>query len=321
MRTASDAGNAPSGGWREPHLNNYRIGPLFYVTELLLPELPLVTPEPEDRPVIVRLGETPRTLHAPLACEASYEAGDSEFLLRLPGVATYYAHDGAEVIVAPEPGAPELDVRSYLMGSLFAALCHQRGLLPLHASAIATDRGAIAFLGASGAGKSSLAAFLARSGYRVLADDICVIDPAAARERRVLPVAPWLKLWSTTLDAMGESSRGLPRVFADDEKYRYALGEHPSATPLRELILLERAADANQVGFERLTPVQAVQAVLDFTYQSWLVRATGRTERYFLLCGKALEGVRVTRMRRPWGFDAMDATLAALKIHLTADES
>src|SRR5690348_8850051 len=147
-------------------LNNYRIGPLVYVTQSLLPELPSASLTQAVPPVSVRVGETPTGLNAPLARERSFEANDTEFLLRLDGVATYYAHDGIEVVIAPEQGAPELDVRSYLMGSLFAVLCHQRELLPLHASAVATEDGAIAFLGSSGAGKSSLAAFLARGGYR-----------------------------------------------------------------------------------------------------------------------------------------------------------
>ncbi len=223
-----------------------------------------------------------------------------------------------EIVVDPEAGAPELDVRSYLMGNLFAVLCHQRGLLPLHASAIATPRGAVAFLGTSGAGKSSMVAFLSQRGHRVLADDICLIDPAAPRDRRVLPVAPWLKLWSTTLDAMGESSHGLSRIFSDDEKYRYALQEPEAPTPLAELILLERAEPQAEVSFERLAPVHALHAMLDLTYQSWLVRAIGRTERLFLRCGQALEGARVVRMRRPWGFDAMEATLTALEAHLAS---
>jgi hypothetical protein len=313
-------GNAPSEGWREPFLNNYRIGPFLYVTELLLPELPLVTPEEGEWPVNVRMGATPAALSAPLATAESYEANDTEFLLRLPGIATYYVHDGVEIVVHPDAGAPELDVRSYLMGNLFAVLCHQRGLLPLHASAIATPQGAVAFLGASGAGKSSIAAFLARRGHRILADDICLIDPAAPRDRRVLPMAPWLKLWSATLDAMGESSQGLSRIFSDDEKYRYVLQHHEAPTPLAELIVLERAEDQTEdraeASFEPLAPVHALHAVLDLTYQSWLVRETGRTDRYFLRCGQALDGVRVTRMRRPWGFAAMDATLEALEAHL-----
>ncbi len=103
---------------------------------------------------------------------------------------------------------------------------------------------------------------------------------------------------------MGESSQGLARVFVEDEKYRYGLQQPESATALAELILLERDDTLTEPVFERLVPVQAMQAMLDFTYQSWLVRAIGRTEHYFLLCGRALEGVRVTRMRRPWGFDA-----------------
>jgi hypothetical protein len=223
-----------------------------------------------------------------------------------------------EVIVDREASAPELDVRAYLMGNLFAILCHQRGLLPLHASAIATPRGAVAFLGASGAGKSSIAAFLARRGHRILADDICLVDPAAPHDQRMLPVAPWLKLWSATLDAMGESSRGLSRIFSDDEKYRYTLQALQAPTPLAELILLERTEGQTEASFERLTPVHALHAMLDLTYQSWLVRATGRTEQYFLRCGQALDGVRVTRMRRPWGFDAMETTLVTLEAHLAA---
>jgi hypothetical protein len=308
----------PGDGGALP-LNRYRIGPLVYVTELLLPELPPAPVELAQWPVHIRLGPVPAALTAPLAKAASYEANDTEFLLRLPGVANYYVRDGAKILVDPAAGAVELDVRSYLMGSLFAALCHQRGLLPLHASAIGTSQGAVAFLGASGAGKSSIVAFLSQRGYPILADDICLVDPAAPRDRRVLPVAPWLKLWSTTLDALGESSRGLPRIFSDDEKYRYALQQHENPAPLAEIILLERSEDQTQASFERMTPVQAIHAVLDLTYQSWLVREMGRTQQYFLRCGEALDGVRVTRMRRPWSFDAMESTLLALEAHLTGN--
>ena len=288
------------------------------MTDLLLPELPPGNAAAGEQAVRIRLGKAPGKLSAPLAATESYEANDTEFLLRLAGIATYYVHHGAEVVVDQEAGAAELDVRSYLMGNLFAVLCHQRGLLPLHASAIATPRGAVAFLAPSGGGKSSMVAFLSRRGHRVLADDICLIDPAAPQDRRVLPVAPWLKLWSTTLDAMGESSDGLSRIFSDDEKYRYALEEPEAPTPLAELILLEGAEPQAAVSFERLAPVHALHAMLDLTYQSWLVRAIGRTESYFLRCGEALAGARVVRMRRPWGFDAMEATLTSLEAHLAS---
>jgi hypothetical protein len=304
------------GMGREGGLNSYRIGPLLYITELLLPELPSAELVPGERPVTVRMGAAPRALAASLTSSQWFEATASEFLLRLPAVATYYVRNGEEVVVEPVAGAPPLDVRSYLMGSIFAALCHQRGLLPLHASAVAADAGAIAFLGASGAGKSSMAAFLGRRGYRIVADDICLIDPAASRERRVVPVAPWLKLWSTTLEALGEGHSGLPRIFSDDDKYRVRLDEDASPIALARLILLERGEDETKPILERLTPVQALHALLDHTYQAWLVRATGQTEAYFQRGGTALDGVRVMRLRRPWGFDGMEETLSLLERHL-----
>ena len=136
---------------------------------------------------------------------------------------------------------------------------------------------------------------------------------------RVLPVAPWLKLWRTTLDALGEESDTLPRIFADDDKYRYAMPYKSEPTALSEILILERAAEyENAATFERLSPLHALHAVLGLTYQSWLVRAIGQTENYFLRCGRALQGVRVYRMRRPWGFDSMEATLAALDAHIDA---
>jgi hypothetical protein len=283
---------------------------------LLLPELPVAELVSGERPVLVRVGPAPRALATSFTSSEWYEATANEFLLRLPAVATYYVRGGEEVVVEPVPGAPELDVRSYLMGSIFAALCHQRGLLPLHASAVAADIGAIAFLGASGAGKSSMVAFLGRRGHRIVADDICLIDPAAPREGRVVPVAPWLKLWSTTLDALGEARTGLPRIFSDDDKYRVPLDEDASPVAFAQLILLERGEDGRKPVLERLTPVQALHALLDHTYQAWLVRSTGQTQAYFQRCATALEGVRVMRLHRPWGFDAMDETLLLLEQHL-----
>lgn len=306
----------------EASLKYYRLGPLLYCSELELPELQPVAPSPDLPTVMIRAGRAPKRLSFPLGSEPDWEANATEFLLRIDGVATYYVRDGAEVLVDPAADAPELDLHSYLLGSVFAAVCHQRGLLPLHASAIGTPRGAVAFLGHSGAGKSSLVAFLAQRGHPILADDTCVVDPLAPLPRRVLPVAPWLKLWRTTLDALGERSEGLPRTFVDEDKYRFAMPADQPATALAEVIVMghaEPGSEAETTRFEKLAPAHAIRAVLELTYQFWLIQATGQTERYFLRCGQALEGVRVYRMRRPWGFDAMEATLAALETHLAAE--
>ncbi len=80
----------------------------------------------------------------------------------------------------------------------------------------------VAFLARSGQGKSSLAAHLAQRGFRVLADDVCLIDTRSG-PAMVIPTAPWLKLWRNSLEILGRQAEGLERVFSEDDKYRLPL--------------------------------------------------------------------------------------------------
>jgi hypothetical protein len=308
-------------------VHRYRMGPFELVSELALPELPQGSAGPEQpsegASVSIRIGtppdevdRTPFHISSPV-----YDANEREFLLRVEGIGRFYARDGCEVLLEPSPGAPELDIRTYLLASIFAALCHQRGFLPLHASAVATRAGVVAFAGPSGAGKSSLAAHLHRRGYRVVADDICLIDPGGPVERRVIPVAPWLKLWQETLEELQEAPAAHPRAISSEDKYRMLLSPGDCA-PLRlaEILLLSsgsegsgEVSDGSGVRFAALAPARALDAVLASTFQAYVVRATGQTAAYFQRWGRALEGVRVTEMVRPWGFGRMRETLDALE--------
>ena len=54
---------------------------------------------------------------------------------------------------ALSPDVLEGDVRAYLLGTAIGALLHQRGLLPLHASAVEVNGRAVAFIAPAGHGK------------------------------------------------------------------------------------------------------------------------------------------------------------------------
>jgi hypothetical protein len=66
-------------------------------------------------------------------------------MLTVPNIGRYLVRDGREIIVDPAPDAPDRDVRLFLLGSTLGILCHQRGLLPIHANAIVVGGGAVAF--------------------------------------------------------------------------------------------------------------------------------------------------------------------------------
>src|SRR5229473_1307322 len=94
-----------------------------------------------------------------------------DVLLDFPGVGRFLVRDGKEILVDPAPASEEGEVRAYLVSTAFGVLFHQRGIMPLHASAIYLADGCVAFVGDSGAGKSTLAAALAQRGHEVITDD------------------------------------------------------------------------------------------------------------------------------------------------------
>src|SRR5687767_37791 len=107
----------------------------------------------------------------PVSGPPGVDLQDDALVLRIPEVASYRI-DATSILVSPAPAVPEQNLRLYLLGSAFGALLHQRGLLPLHANAVEIDGKAVAFMGASGEGKSTLAAWFHDRGFNIIADDV-----------------------------------------------------------------------------------------------------------------------------------------------------
>src|SRR5271156_4990993 len=173
----------------------YLLGGITLVSEIAFPELPRIQPErATPHPVHIRLGDVEENWPNAVEVDPDCFATPSQYFLRIHGIARYLVTNGTEIVVSPDADAPPLDVRAYLLGTIFVVLCQQRGLLPLHASAVSSRSGVAAFLGNSGQGKSTLAAHLAQRGFRVLADDVCLIDFMEPSAAMVIHTAPWLKL-------------------------------------------------------------------------------------------------------------------------------
>jgi hypothetical protein len=293
----------------------YLIGGITLVSEIAFPELPLIQQQgATPHPVQVRLGAVANHLPGAVELDPDCFATPTQYLLNIQGVARYLVTAGREIVVDLAAAAPALDVRGYLLGSIFVVLCQQRGLLPLHASAIAGKSGVVAFLGNSGQGKSTLAAHLAQRGFRVLADDVCLIDATEPSAAMVIPTAPWLKLWRTSLENLGREAEGLDRVFTDDDKYRLPLAPVLTPEPILRLVFLESNELASSTTeIEEVPRVQAVPLLMNLTHHSYLLEATGQQEENFLRCGRVLSQARAYRLIRPWGLMHVESTVDALE--------
>lgn len=109
--------------------------------------------------------------------------------------ALLYAHAEGHRIAVDDTGEFDLDrdrrgvtwgeraeawpdfVRAHLTGRVLATALWLDGLLPLHASAVATREGVLAFLAPKGYGKSSLALALATAGATLITDDTLPLEP------------------------------------------------------------------------------------------------------------------------------------------------
>jgi hypothetical protein len=74
--------------------------------------------------------------------------------------------------------ACEFLVEIILLGEVLAVWLELHEIPAIHASAVVTEGGAIAFLSTNKGGKSTLAAFLAQQGYPLLTDDILPVECA-----------------------------------------------------------------------------------------------------------------------------------------------
>ena len=293
----------------------YLLGEITLFSEIVLPELPLIQHErATPHPVTIRLGDVSDHLPGAVEIDPDCFATASQYFLRIHGIARYLVTNGQEIVVSPDTGALPLDVRAYLLGTIFTVLCQQRGLLPLHASAVSSREGAVAFLARSGQGKSSLAAHLAQRGFRVLADDVCLIDPTPADEVMVIPSAPWLKLWRNSLQHLGKQADGLQRVFSEDDKYRLPLTSGLAPEPIRKLIFLEQTEESSSaIEMEEVSAVEAIPLLMNLTHQAYLLQATGQREKSFLRCGRVSSQARAYRLIRPWGLEHLKSTLDTLE--------
>jgi hypothetical protein len=294
-----------------PH--QFPFGPFRFTSEIDIPELHRRGGN-ASIDVAILVGGVPGDIAGAQSFGNHCRVASSEYLLTIPKVGRFYVAGGNTVRVELAKDAPGADVSTFLLGSVFGALCHQNGLLPLHASAVAVGGAVTAFLGQSGAGKSTLAACLQTRGYRIVSDDICVLEESDGG-MRVVPVAGWLKLWRASLNHLGETPDERHRVYSADDKYRLYLdasaGERPA---LANLLFLTRAASAGEAPrLEPLTTTETIAQTMRLIYLGYITQLTAGHARAFRQCGRALAGARGYRLIVPWGFDRIDAVLGMVE--------
>lgn len=295
---------------------DYRLFGFTIRSEIRLPE---VFPATDDAPpdVTIRRGEI-REMKSQYGLESEGET----LLLNVPEVGRYRIRGGSEITVEAQKGVPERNVRLYLLGSAFGALLHQRGMLPLHANAVDIQGKAVAFMGAPGAGKSTLAAWFHDQGHTVIADDVCVVGFGANGQPYAFPGLPRLRLWAEALAASGRDASGLERSYVDSsqqlDKFDVPLPASAAArtdVPLAALYVLDSGAEFT---IRQLHGIEAAEAIFANTYRGSYVTATGNHKVHWEAAVRLVRALPVHIVTRQWSLAAMDPQSRRLLDHIAS---
>jgi hypothetical protein len=262
--------------------------------------LPELLPAAGAADVTISYGAVPDELESVEQRGVCFQANSAAFLLKLKRVAKYLVTAGERIVIERVPGVQDQEVRLFLLGSAMAALLQQRGLLPLHGCAVAVNRGAAVFVGFSGCGKSTLAGALRQRGYRVMADDICVLSFAPRGEPLILAAYPQLKLWGDAVKILEERREELPRVRDGLEKFGLPLegGFVNNSLPLTRIYELT-TSNSQDFKLVSLQGADRLAILINHTYRlRFLTGASGR-KRHFEQCRQAASHCRVSRVVRP----------------------
>lgn len=195
----------------------YRLHGLIIASELEFPQLQEIPGRTPD--VSITFGAVDDVVPDAASQFRNWAALPGLMTITAFGTARFRIAGGTDIVIDPLPGAEQADLVSFSLGSCMSALLQQRQLLPLHASSVATDRGALLITGRSGAGKSTLVAELVELGLPLLADDVTAIglDPNGAA--LAFPGLPAMRLWNDALQRIGKVDEASLRVRDDLEKF------------------------------------------------------------------------------------------------------
>jgi hypothetical protein len=190
-------------------------------------------------------------------------------------------------------------VAGYLLGPVMGVVLRLRGIVCLHASAIAVGDGAIALVGASGAGKSTTAASFSRLGHAVMADDLVPVVPADG-SFAIVASRPRLRLWPDSAGALFGAVEALPRAAPEWDKRMADLSllggkAAPPRAPLCAIYFLAPRREASAgVAIEDMPAREATMALITDSFASKYQDRKARAQEFDL----AADMVRKLPLRR-----------------------
>jgi hypothetical protein len=250
------------------------------------------------------------------------------FLLRYVGLADFIVNPkGTEIVLARAEAASSRDTLGHLLlDQALPMVLGLRGIPTLHASTVVTRRGVCAFMGATGAGKSTLAASFSAAGYPALGDDCLAIKENGGFF--AIPAYPGLRLWTDSAQLLAEDWSSAPAVAHYTRKLRILNAPAVESFPARLEPLAVIYCLARETGGDSrsraaaIEPLRPNDAFLQLLSASFMLDITDRAvlTRNLRFIERLLNAVPVRRLRVPDGFSSLPSVREAVLKDLDAPD-
>lgn len=274
----------------------YRLYNLVLASPLETNLLPHAVGEKAD--VVICFKACPEYLTHKVVRENFFQAKDNNLLLVVAKLARFYMCDGNEIHIELFENADMNLLWTFILGSAIGAILIQRGYLVLHGNAVVDNDGrAVVFIADSGGGKSTLAAALQQSGYRILTDDVSAIYFDEKNQPWVLPAYGQLKLWRDSIDALDFSGEKMQLVHSGRDKYHVGSTSFQNKpAPLKAVYVLE---EADKFVVKQLDNVRAFKMLGKHSYRFNYVKLLDLLSKHFQLCSLLLKSLSFYTISRP----------------------
>ncbi|MBE7679633.1 MULTISPECIES: aldolase [Paenibacillus] len=278
---------------------------LRWLSQFQMPELQIVQNSSQDAgdiDVHIQSADLTTLWEAWDVGNENFVSRDGSLFFRIEDAGIFLIEQGRRIIVNPKQDADEKKVRLFILGTCMAVIMMQRGILPLHGSAVVIDGWAYAFVGHSGAGKSTLSAALASRGYPLLTDDVVALTWDAGGRAIVSPGYPQQKLWQPSLDGFGMKEENYATVHAEITKYAIPVQHyfHERSVPLAGIFELNPKPDdvRKPIQLTQVHGLERLHLLCTHTFRSTLVARQGLAQWLFETVSRLSASVEIGRLTR-----------------------
>jgi hypothetical protein len=217
------------------------------------------------------------------------------FIIKDLGV--FQVKRGREIWITPAPNADLRVIQLCVSGSVMGILLYQRGYQALHAGAVNVAGQAVAFVGESGQGKSSMTVTMLSRGHQLVADDIVPID-LKNNCISAIPGYPQTKIGLEVAQVLGVNPESLIFLHPKLGKYAYRQEKDFSQDPLplQSIYVLE---EGSEIQIERLSPQAAIVELVRHSYGSRALQAAVSPGFHLLQSTEIFKRVPIYRLQRP----------------------